>query len=144
MDISSHNALVTSTCLLLNFVFCWPCISIQSCKKNQLDAQLILSICLQRLHVSGVSMPIIRRQNLMYTTIGTYYSLQMTVVSIRLCLLMMGIDTPEKFKGWRNMLRISCAASWFFFTRLSPVFRMKPNHSAGRFVITNAEVIICS
>ena len=41
-------------------------------KKNQLDAQLILSIFLQPLHVSGLSRPIIRRYNRMYTTIGTY------------------------------------------------------------------------
>ena len=43
-------------------------------KKNQLDAQLILSISRQPLHVSGVSRPIIRRYSRMYTTIGTYYS----------------------------------------------------------------------
>ena len=42
-------------------------------KKNQLDAQLILSIFLQPLHVSGVSRPIIRRYNRMYTTIGTFF-----------------------------------------------------------------------
>jgi hypothetical protein len=42
--------------------------------KKQLDAQLNLSIFRQPLHVSGVSRPIIRRYNLMYTTIGTYYS----------------------------------------------------------------------
>jgi len=48
-------------------------------KKNQLDAQLILSIFRQRLHVSGVSRPIIRRYNRMYTAIGTYYSFFMTV-----------------------------------------------------------------
>ena len=39
-------------------------------KKTQLDAQLILSIFRQPLHVSGVSRPIIRRYNRMYTTIG--------------------------------------------------------------------------
>jgi hypothetical protein len=43
-------------------------------KKNQLVAQLILSIFRQPLHVSGVSRPIIWRYNRMYTTIGTYYS----------------------------------------------------------------------
>ena len=43
-------------------------------KKNQLDAQLILSISCQPLHVSGVFKPIIRRYNRMYTTFGTYYS----------------------------------------------------------------------
>jgi len=43
-------------------------------KKNQLDAQRILSIFRQPLHVSGVSRSIIRRYNRMYTTIGTWYS----------------------------------------------------------------------
>jgi hypothetical protein len=42
-------------------------------KKTQLDAQLILSILCQTLHVSGMSRPIIRRCNRMYTTIDTYY-----------------------------------------------------------------------
>jgi hypothetical protein len=43
-------------------------------KKNLLDAQLILSIFRQPLHVSGVSMPIIRRYKRLYTTMCTYYS----------------------------------------------------------------------
>jgi hypothetical protein len=42
--------------------------------KDQLDAQLILSIFRQPLHVSGVSRPIIRRYNHIYTTVGAYYS----------------------------------------------------------------------
>jgi len=37
-------------------------------QKNQLHAQFILSIFRQPLHVSGVSRPIIRRYNRMYTT----------------------------------------------------------------------------
>jgi len=44
-------------------------------KKNQLHVHLILSIFRQPLHVSGLSRPIIRRYNHMYTTVGTYYSL---------------------------------------------------------------------
>jgi hypothetical protein len=43
-------------------------------KKYQLDAQLILSIFRRPLHISGISRPIIRRYNHMYTTVGTYYS----------------------------------------------------------------------
>jgi hypothetical protein len=43
-------------------------------KKNQLYAQLILSMFRQPLHVSGVSRSIIRWYNRVYTTIGTYYS----------------------------------------------------------------------
>jgi len=41
-------------------------------KKTQLDAQIILSIFRQPLHVSRVSRPIIRRYNPMYKTVGTY------------------------------------------------------------------------
>jgi len=33
-------------------------------------------------------------------------------------LLMMEVDTPETCRGWRNILRISCASSWFLCTRL--------------------------
>jgi len=43
-------------------------------KKNELDAQLIISIFRQPLHVSCVSRPTIRRYNCMHTTIGTCYS----------------------------------------------------------------------
>jgi hypothetical protein len=45
-----------------------------SVKINQLYSQIILSIFRQPLHVSGVSRPIIRRYNTMYTTVGTYCS----------------------------------------------------------------------
>jgi len=41
-------------------------------KKNQLDAQLILSIFRQLLHVSVTSKSIIRRYNRTYTTYGAY------------------------------------------------------------------------
>jgi hypothetical protein len=43
-----------------------------SAKKNQLDAQLILSIFRQPLQVSSVSRPIIRRYNRMDRAFGTY------------------------------------------------------------------------
>ena len=48
-------------------------------KKNQLDAQLFLSIFHEPLHVSGISSPINRRYNRMYIKIGTYYSFKLTV-----------------------------------------------------------------
>ena len=58
-----------------------PCTNVcfHRLKKSQLDAQLIVSIFRQPLHVSGVSRSIIRKYNRMYTTIGTYYSFQMAV-----------------------------------------------------------------
>jgi hypothetical protein len=39
-------------------------------------------------------------------------------ISNGLYLLMMGLDTPETYRDWRNILRISYASSWFFFTRM--------------------------
>jgi len=74
MDISRHNAFVTSSWLLLNFMFVDLSTGYSLVKKNQIDAQLILSIFRQPLHVSGVSRPIIRRHNRIYKAIGTYYS----------------------------------------------------------------------
>jgi len=52
---------------------------IERLKKSQHDAQLILSIFRQPLHVSGKFRPIIGRCNRMYTTIGAYFYFQMTV-----------------------------------------------------------------
>jgi hypothetical protein len=100
-------------------------------KKNQLDAQLILSIFRQTLHVSGVYRSVIMRYNRMYTTVGTCCSfawLSVVVVGLelnskpttktdshlkriistscclyRLYVLMMGPDTPETCRGWRNI-----------------------------------------
>ena len=31
---------------------------------------------------------------------------------------MMGVDTPETCRGWRSILRISCASSWFSLQQL--------------------------
>jgi hypothetical protein len=45
-------------------------------KKTQLDAQFILSIFRQLLYVSGVSRPIIRRYNSIYTTVGCIQRLE--------------------------------------------------------------------
>ena len=65
--------------LYLNGLFCVATVmdldelhdGINKCvKKNQTDAQLILSIFRQPLHVSGLSRPIIRKYNRMYTTFG--------------------------------------------------------------------------
>jgi hypothetical protein len=60
-----HTQAATSSYYFARFLFI-------RVKKNQLDAQLILSIVRQPLHVSGVPRPIIRRYNRMYTAVGTY------------------------------------------------------------------------
>jgi len=105
-------------------------------KKRQLDAQLILSIFRQPLHVSGVSRP---------SSGGTTICIQKMVLIILYKWLLLSNqdnrhsskkdnkyqllytygctswwwpDTPEICRCWRNILRISCASSWHFFTRL--------------------------
>ena len=68
-------------------------------KENQLDAQIILSIFCQALHVPAVS----------------------RIISTKRCVLTLVLyllNTPETCRSWRNILRISCASSWFIFTRL--------------------------
>ena len=45
---------------------------------------------------------------------------------------MMGLDTPEKCRVWRNILRISCASSWFFFKQ-SQIFSLMPPHVHTNF-----------
>jgi len=62
------------TCSFINFNLLYE----DHVKKNQLDAQLFLSIFCQTLHVSGISGLIIRRYDHMYTTIGTYYPTRTT------------------------------------------------------------------
>jgi hypothetical protein len=62
-----------SFCIFLCFVD--PASRYTRVKKSQLDAQLILSIFRQPVHVSGVSRLIMRRYNRTYTKIGNYYSL---------------------------------------------------------------------
>ena len=93
-------------------------------KKNQLDAQLILSIFRQPLHVSGVSRPIIRRYNRMYTTVGTYYSFSMSVC----CPGCIGTC-----RGRRNILRIRCASSWFLLHAFFWIIPRRLNVVCRRF-----------
>jgi len=44
-------------------------------KMHGTSVKIILNIFRQPVHVSGLSMPIIRRYNCMYTRVGIYYSL---------------------------------------------------------------------
>jgi hypothetical protein len=77
-------------------------------KKRQFDTQLILSIFRQPLHVSCVSRPIIRRYNRIYTTSGT-------VILFKWLIFVVPSDDGPRYartcRGWRNILRISCASS---------------------------------
>jgi len=76
---SVHSlVIVTSVCHDARFTEC-KVFALCRVSKTQLDAQHILSIYRQTLHVSCVSRPIIRRYNRMYTTIGTCYYFQKAV-----------------------------------------------------------------
>ena len=55
---------------------------------------------------------------------------------------MMGLDTPETCRDWRNILRISCASSWFFFTRLYRHARSTKRRIKGGGGPSNTTVII--
>jgi len=58
------------------------------------------------------------RRNLVYTHVPSHFNWSLPiVVYIRLNLLMMGLGTPESCRGWRNILRISCASCCFSYTR---------------------------
>jgi len=70
-------------------------------KKNQLHAQLILSI------LSNKDNRQPSKKNNKYQLLYTYGCTP----------LMMGLDTPETCRGGQNTVRISCASSWFFFTQ---------------------------
>jgi hypothetical protein len=48
----------------------------------------------------------------------------------------MDLDTPETCRGWRNILRICCASSWFFFTRLYRDSRSKKHKNPSSFLRT--------
>jgi len=63
------------------------------------------------------------------------------IISARFCihtvyLLMMGLDTPETCRDWRNILRISSAKSWFFLTRRSSILQTEFS-----FVWTDTDLI---
>jgi len=77
--------------------------------KNQLDAQLILSIFRQPLHVSGVSRPTIRRYNRMCTTTGTYYS------SLDVCLLswFQSNQDNRQLSKKNNTYTYGCTSWWW-------------------------------
>jgi hypothetical protein len=48
---------------------------------------------------------------------------------------MMDIDTPETCRGLRNTLKISCASSWFFFTRLYQDARSTIHKKTEKFLV---------
>ena len=118
---------------ILNFMFCWPCISIHLCNKNQLDALFILSLFRQSTstcfgHIcSPLSGGILHIYNNWYMLCfqltvcwlgrdGTQFHLDpsrlLYIYSIppdeglQICPKHVEVD-------WQNKLRISSASGWF-------------------------------
>jgi len=80
LNVTSFMINTTRCEMYLNFMFCWPYISIYSCKENQLDA-LLSSVYFvnQPLHVSGVFIAHHQEVHFIYTTNATYCAFQLTV-----------------------------------------------------------------
>jgi len=73
---------------------------ILSCKKNPTCCTIFLSIFRQTVRVSGVSRPIIRRYNRMYTTVGTYdFFRWLSVVLVGLDQIQPGQQTVKSVFG---------------------------------------------
>jgi len=115
MEMRGQVHILHSTHWTGNFVFCWPCISIQSCKQTNLMHNLFL--------VYFVNLYMFRAY-LGPSSGGTTVCIQQLVLiilfkwlSVVLVELPIQPDTPEIRRSWRNTLRISCASSWFFCAR---------------------------
>ena len=120
------------------FMFYWPASRYNRVKKNQIDAHIILSIFPQPLQVSGVSRTIIRRYNLMYATIGTYYSFSMTdccpgwIGTIQTGQQSVDIHMTVHHKYISELQPTRCKVSWFiYFYRRSTCFRRFIRPSSG-------------
>ena len=84
--------------------------------KTQLDAQLILSIFRQHLHVSGVSRPIFRRYNRMYKT---QHDAQLILSIFRQHLHVSGVSRPI-FRRYNCMHTTVCTYYSFQMTVFGP------------------------
>ena len=94
-------------------MFCWPCISIHLCNKNQLDALFILSIFRQSAstcfgHIFSPS-----SGGILYIY-NNWYVLYIYSIppddGLKIC--------PKHVEAdWRNILRINSASSWFLLHR---------------------------
>jgi len=102
----------------------WVRLSPETCRamplrkiKTQLLHLVVLISLLQSLHVSGNYVPIIRRNNCVYATLGTCHSVWMIV--------------------WYARLRINCAPSWLYLqvyktnSRSTVKYRKSLLHSAS-------------
>jgi hypothetical protein len=85
-----------------HFVSYWPCISIQLCNKNQLDALFILSLFRQSTN---------RQLTGKHNTYQLLYIYSIPPVDeLQICPKHVEVD-------WRNKLRINIASSWFLLHR---------------------------
>ena len=104
-------------------MFCWPCISIHMCNKNQLDALFIPSLFHQSTstcfgHIFSPS-----SGGILYIY-NNWYGLCFSVDCLLLCIYSIPPDDglhirPKHVEvDWRNKLMINSASSWFLLHRL--------------------------
>jgi hypothetical protein len=110
---------------ILFFMFCWPCVSIYSCKKNQLEALFILTI------FSSINLYMFRAylQPIINPARTTDIQLKRTI-NTNCCiytvyLLMMGYIYAQNMQRLidENILRINGASSWFYYTNTFYLYR---------------------
>ena len=139
----SFTFFFTDTNILLRFVFCWPCVSIYLCNKNQLDALFILSLfpqstspCFGHICSSSSGVPSQpgqqsvnwKAQHVPIVVYKQYTSWWRTT------------DMPETCRGWRNKLRINSASSWFSLHRFFYVSIYRLNSKISRILNTSGAV----
>jgi len=88
------------------FIFCWPCISLQIIANNQLDALFHVFIYFISLHVSSITLLIIRRSNFTNTSSGM----------IILCKRLLGMPV----RHIKQSLTLTNHTSWCINTIRSP------------------------
>ena len=114
MEMRGQVHVLHSTHWTGNFVFCWPCISIQTCKQTNYMHNLFL--------VYFVNLYMFRAY-LGPSSRGTTVCIQLVIIVLFkwLSVVLVGLpiqpDKPEIRRSWRNTLRISCASSRFFCAR---------------------------
>jgi len=102
--------------LFFFFMFCWPCILIHQCNKNQLDALFILSLFHQLTSTCfghNCSIPILanRQSTEKHNTYQLLYIYSIPPDDgLQICPRHVEVD-------WRNKLRINGASGWFLLHR---------------------------
>jgi hypothetical protein len=137
-EFEKHNGMTNVKLTCFYFMFCWPCITIHLCNKNQLGALFIVSVfrqstCTCFRHICSPSRGILYIYNswymlcflvdclLVWPTVSQLKSTTRTNCLYTVYLLMMGYRYARKV-DWRNKLRINSMSSSFLLHRVFYLF----------------------